>query len=281
MPELPEVETIARDLNAQVRHRTITGIEKLDWARMVETPDLPQFRATLPGSQIQQAGRRAKWLLLTLDRGHGSGWTLALHLRMSGRLWVADPADLPDQHTHLVLALDDQRRMFFRDPRKFGRVRLLDPAGLNALDAALGPEPLSDTFTAEQFHTMLGQHRTPLKPLLLNQAFLAGLGNIYVDETLWLARLHPLRPANTLEADDTAHLHTALRTVLERAIAAGGSTLRDYRNGYGNIGQNQAFFAVYGCQGKPCPHCATPIVRCVVAQRGTHLCPFCQKLPDQ
>jgi formamidopyrimidine-DNA glycosylase len=275
MPELPEVETAARDLDAQVRGQRISAIEKLDWERMVETPDPASFRALLPGRQICSVGRRAKWLLLTLD----AGWTLALHLRMSGSLSV-QPADTPaDSYTHLVLALDDGRRIFFRDLRKFGRARLLDAAGLAALDQAHGPEPLDAAFTPAALAQILQRRQTALKPLLLNQALIAGLGNIYVDESLWRARLHPLRRASSLSVDEIAALHAAIRGVLAQAIDNKGSTLRDYRNGYGERGSNQDYFDVYGREHKPCRRCDTPIMRIVVTQRGTHLCPACQPAP--
>jgi formamidopyrimidine-DNA glycosylase len=274
MPELPEVETAARDLAAQVVHQRITAIEKLDWERMIDTPAPSSFRALLPGRQIAAVGRRAKWLLLTLD----AGWTLALHLRMSGSVSVHAPYASADSHTHLVLVLENGQRIFFRDIRKFGRARLLDADGLAALDASLGPEPLGDSFTVNVLAQIVGRRRTSLKPLLLDQSAVAGLGNIYVDETLWLARLHPLQPASSLQPAEVAALYESMRTVLQRAIGNQGSTLRDYRTGYGQKGTNQDHFSVYDQKGKPCPRCGTTIVRMVVAQRGTHLCPTCQVL---
>lgn len=283
MPELPEVETAARDLAAQVIGRQISQIEKLDWERMVETPSIKEFYALLPGRCIVTVGRRAKWLLFTLD----ADWTLAIHLRMSGTLSV-HPTDLPaDQYTHLVLALSNGQRIFFRDQRKFGRVRLLNAAGLAALDQAHGPEPLSAAFTPAVLADIVRSRRTSIKSLLLNQALLAGLGNIYVDESLWQTRIHPLRPANSLTSAEINALHSAIQTVLTQAINNKGSTLRDYRNGYGQPGQNQDYFNIYGKgatpgkakPGRPCPRCGTPAVRLVVGQRGTHICPTCQLLP--
>ncbi|NJN65402.1 MAG: bifunctional DNA-formamidopyrimidine glycosylase/DNA-(apurinic or apyrimidinic site) lyase [Chloroflexaceae bacterium] len=273
MPELPEVETIARNLATQLPGCQILAVEKLDWERMVETPSLPLFQSTLPGRCVQGVGRRAKWLLLLLD----GGWTLALHLRMSGRVGVSGSNPSADRHTHLVLALDDGRRFLgFRDPRKFGRVRLLDAGGFTKLHTAYGPEPLSDQFRPADLAHILSTHHTRLKPLLLNQAVLAGLGNIYVDEALWLAGLHPLRCSTTLTFTEGSHLHAAIRSVLTAAIQRGGSTLRDYRDGYGERGHNQEYFSVYRRTGQPCPRCGTPIERIRVAQRGTHLCPVCQ-----
>lgn len=275
MPELPEVETIARGLANQVQHHRIVAIDRLDWERMIEAPTLEQFTRILPGRSIIAVGRRAKWLLMSLD----AGWTLALHLRMSGRIIVADPTHLPDSHTHLVLRLDDGRRIHFHDQRKFGRARLLNPSGLMALHASFGPEPLADTFLADDMVHILSTHHARLKPLLLNQAIIAGLGNIYVDESLWHARLHPLRFSHTLTVAESTTLYAAIRAVLHQAIICGGSTLRDYRTGYGEFGRNQENFSVYGRSGGPCPACGTPVRRIVVAQRGTHICPSCQQAP--
>lgn len=277
MPELPEVETIARSLAAQVCDQRIVAIEKLDWERMIETPAPEVFRVALVGRCIVGVGRRGKWLLLTLD----DAATLALHLRMSGRVGVHEAAFVPDQHTHFVLALDDGRYLAFRDPRKFGRVRLLNPEELDKLGKQLGPEPLAETFRADDLAHILARHRTRIKPLLLDQRTIAGMGNIYVDETLWHAQIHPLRLASSLSKEETELLHTAMRTVLQQAIANEGSTLRDYRNGYGQAGRNQHHFAVYGREGKPCPRCGTPVERLVIAQRGTRVCPSCQPAPKR
>ncbi len=272
MPELPEVETIARGLAPRVTDRSIVAVVHLDWERMVETPAPPDFSRLLAGRHIAGTARRAKWLLLPLD----AGWTLALHLRMSGRVGVSDAPPLDDPHTHLVLALDNGTTLWLRDPRKFGRARLLDAAGMAQLDAAHGPEPLDPAFTNECLARLLRRHRQRLKPLLLNQRVIAGLGNIYVDESLWHARLHPQRAAESLSAGECARLHAAIRHVLQRAIEHEGSTLRDYRTSSGSSGSNQHFFAVYQRSGQPCPACGTPIERMVVAQRGTHFCPRCQ-----
>jgi formamidopyrimidine-DNA glycosylase len=275
MPELPEVETIARNLALHLPQRRIVGIANLDWPRMIETPDVPLFEGIIVGRTICAVGRRAKWLLLSLD----SEWTLAIHLRMSGRLTVVG-GDVPiDKHTHLALALDTNHVLHFRDPRKFGRVRLLDAEGLATLDAAYGIEPLSDAFTVDCLATHLARHTTRMKPLLLDQKMVAGLGNIYVDEALWQARLHPLRPAKSLAYEEVVRLREAIRNVLQQALMFGGSTLRDYRDGDGQPGRNQDHVVVYRRHGTPCPACGTMIERIVVVQRGTHICPTCQPSP--
>lgn len=272
MPELPEVEIAARSLAPQLTGRTITGVERLDWERMVETPASSLFCEIIVGRRIVAARRRSKWVLLELD----AGWTLAVHLRMSGRLEVHGPTDVARPHVHLVLRLDDGRRLFFDDERKFGRVRLLDASGLAALDAAHGPEPLDEGFTATELARILAGRRTPIKPLLLDQRRIAGMGNIYASEALWLARIHPLLPAAAIDAAGVAALHAAIREVLTSAIRHEGSSLRNYRNGYGLRGQNQEHFLAYDRAGQPCQRCGTPIERIVVAQRSTFFCPTCQ-----
>lgn len=274
MPELPEVEHAARSLGAQIVGRRIVAVTKLDWERMVETPAVDQFLELIQGREVRAAGRRAKWIVLTLD----GGWSLALHLRMSGSVTVRGPEAQPDTYTHLVLLLDDGRQVFFHDTRKFGRARLLDATGLAALDTAHGVEPLTDTFTPELLGALLRRRHTRLKPLLLDQRVVAGIGNIYADEALWNAQLHPLRFADSLSDGEVARLHSGIRLALLQGIEFGGSTLRNYRNGYGEAGSNQEHFNAYDRQGQPCPRCGTPIVKTVVGQRGTHFCPFCQRL---
>jgi formamidopyrimidine-DNA glycosylase len=274
MPELPEVEHAARTLGDQIVGRRIVAVTRLDWERMVETPAVEQFLTLLEGREVLAASRRAKWILLTLD----SGWTLALHLRMSGYITVHGPDAQPDAHTHLVLLLDDGRQVFFHDTRKFGRARLLDGAGLAELHAAHGLEPLTDAFTPPALAELLRGRSARLKPLLLDQRAIAGIGNIYADEALWRAQLHPLRASDSLDDDEVARLHSGIRLALLQGLDRGGSTLRDYRNSYGEAGTNQDHFNVYDRAGAPCSRCGTPIERIVVGQRGTHLCPFCQRL---
>jgi len=249
-------------------------VTHLDWERMVETPSPAEFRALLVGRTVLDAYRRAKWILLTLDEG----WTLALHLRMSGVVSVQGPQAQPDRHTHLVLQLDDGRQVFFNDTRKFGRARLLDAEGLAALDTAHGIEPLSEAFTPERLGELLRSRRSQIKPLLLDQKLIAGIGNIYADEALWHAQIHPMRLSDSLSTDEVARLHAGIRIALEQGIRYGGSTLRDYRNSYGESGTNQEHFKAYNQQGRACQHCGGMIEKMVVAQRGTHYCPTCQVL---
>lgn len=276
MPELPEVETAARDLDAQIAGVGVVGLAHLHWPRMIEGMPAEAFAAAIAGRTIQRVGRRAKWILAELD----AGLVLAIHLRMSGVVWVA-PADEPlAPHTHLALALADGRQLRFKDVRKFGRMRLLDARGLAALEAAHGVEPLSEAFTPLGLDQLLAKRTTRLKVALLDQTLIAGLGNIYVDEALWNARLHPERKAGSLDVPEVAALHAAIQFVLRRSLDLGGSSFRDYRNGYGQEGGNQATFAVYRQADAPCPRCGTPVSRTVIAGRGTHWCGACQRPPD-
>lgn len=272
MPELPEVQHATDSLAAQIMGCRFARIARLDWERMVETPSPGEFTALLAGRRVTAARRRAKWMLLGLD----AGWTLALHLRMSGHITVEPPGVEPDRHVHLVIELEDGRLVCFHDTRKFGRARLLDAKGLDQLEAAHGAEPLDDTFTAERLGSLLLMRARQLKPLLLDQRIIAGIGNIYADESLWRARLHPLRSSDSLTDDEIAALHLAIRDALGAGLRNGGSTLRDYRNAYGVRGANQEHFYAYDRAGQPCERCGTPIVRTVVGQRGTHYCPGCQ-----
>ncbi|GAB4126129.1 MAG: bifunctional DNA-formamidopyrimidine glycosylase/DNA-(apurinic or apyrimidinic site) lyase [Roseiflexaceae bacterium] len=275
MPELPEVQHATDSLAAQILGHRIARVIKLDWPRMVETPDPAQFVELLVGRRFEGARRRAKWIMLELDQG----WTLALHLRMSGHITVEPPGSEPSQYVHFAFELDDRRVVLFHDTRKFGRARLLDAFGLAELEAAHGVEPLDPAFTPAQLAQILRARARQLKPLLLDQHVVAGIGNIYADESLWRARLHPLRLSDTLSDEEISALHAAIRASLEAGIRNGGSTLRDYRNAYGKAGTNQQHFYAYDRQDRPCERCGTAIVKTFIGQRGTHYCPVCQPDP--
>jgi formamidopyrimidine-DNA glycosylase len=210
--------------------------------------------------------------------GLSSGDTLAVHLRMTGELSIVSAATPQSRHHHLTLVLDDGRELRYQDVRKFGRIWLLDLKGLAELDRSLGPEPLDPRLTAEQFASKLAKHRRAVKPLLLDQTFIAGIGNIYADEALFHATINPLRPAASLTGAEATRLLDAIREILGDAIARHGTTIRSYRNGFGEAGTNQHHLRIYQRQaGDPCPVCGNPITRLVVAQRGTKLCPTCQR----
>ena len=276
MPELPEVETVARGLRASLVGRTVVGAE-VRWARSVVPPDPVAFGQRLTGRTVLDVGRRGKWVVIAL----GGDDTLLVHLRMSGRLVLESEVCLDDRHLRVLLLLDDGRRLHFADQRKFGRMVLTT----NPQDVLgdLGPEPLADDFTAARLGEMLARRRGRIKPLLLNQRFLAGMGNIYADESLWRAGVHPLRRADTLAPTEVRRLHQAIQAVLRAAIVSGGTTLPDraYQRANGRSGEFADRLAVYGREGQPCLRCGTSVERIRVSQRGTHFCAQCQPMSEE
>jgi formamidopyrimidine-DNA glycosylase len=270
VPELPEVETVARGLRAPLIGRCITGVS-VDWPRTVAHPPVDDLAARVVGRCVTHVSRRGKYVIIGLDEGY-----LLIHLKMSGRLQVVPAAEPRDKHVHLLFHLDDGQQLRFRDVRKFGRAYAVDdPAEVTA---GLGPEPLADDFTLDEFHHLLSRRSGRLKPLLLNQNFLAGLGNIYADEVLHAARLHPLRKANSLTREEQDRLYLAIRAVLGRAVAGRGTTLDDsgYLDAQGQPGMYQEQLAAYGRKGEPCRRCQLLIERIVVGGRSAHFCPNCQ-----
>ena len=278
MPELPEVEVIAQALQEQIVGQQIEKVE-MRWEGSIDRPVPQEFARQLEGSRIISVGRRAKFLVLELQPAR----YLLIHLRMSGQLIVCDSASQEDQmpyhhpHTRVVIHLVSGKLLCFVDQRKFGRMYLVDDPGEKV--GKLGPEPLGEDFTAAAFGDVLGRHHRQLKPLLLDQETLAGLGNIYVDESLWEARLHPMIRSNALSDEQVRALHQAIRKVLTRAICNRGTTFRDYRDSNGERGGHQLFLNVYGREGQPCPRCGQAIVRIKVAQRSSYFCPVCQPGP--
>lgn len=274
MPELPEVETVRRDLEPHVRGRRVASVE-VQWERSIAVPAAPEFVRRLTGRVITGVDRRGKFLLLRLDNGE----TLAVHLRMTGRLLLRPAGAAPDQHLRVRMLLESGVDLRFTDQRKFGRLYLLDPPGLEALLSRLGPEPLDAQAGREQFLALLRRRRGALKPLLLNQTVIAGLGNIYANEALFRAGLHPLRRAESLSERERAQLYEAVRETLQSAIEHGGTSIATFLSALGSYGRNQEYLLVHQRAGTPCPRCGTPIARIVVAGRGTFLCPRCQSLP--
>lgn len=276
MPELPEVETLRRDAERHLVGRRIADVTLLVPA-VVRAPGPAAFRADLTGATFVGARRRGKYLLLDLDGDR----VLAVQLALFGQLILeaAGPAAAatgPD--TLLVCALADGAALHLRDRSRYTRVWLGTPVQIAVwLDlAALGPDALDPALDAAAFAARLTGRRARLKALLLDQHVIAGLGNIYVDEALWRAGLHPARPANSLTPDELARLHTAIQDVLREAIAHRGTTFHTYRDLLGHKGGHQAYLAVFHRQGEPCPRCGAPIERVTVASRDTHLCPRCQ-----
>ena len=279
MPELPEVETIVRSLSNPVGNTelSIMGRKIIDtavlWERTLANMKPAEFISRVLHQRVESVCRRGKFIVLGLSKD-----TMLIHLRMSGDLRVEPITDMNgtnvpiQKHDRMLLVFDNHARLVFNDARKFGRVWLAaDPADVLG---GLGPEPLAEDLSAERFHQMVLTHQRQLKPLLMDQHFMAGLGNIYTDEALFLARLHPLRRSNSLSISESAALLNAIQSVLKEGIRANGASI-DWVYRGGDF-QNQ--FNVYGRKGEVCPVCGTEIQRLLVGQRGTHICPNCQKI---
>jgi len=271
MPELPEVETVVRGLRASLAGHTIIGLT-VHWSGSIAVPDPAVFAQRLTGRTVVDVDRRGKWIVITLDDGQ----TLLIHLRMTGQLLLEAIRCPVDEYARVVFRLDGGKRLRFSDMRKFGRL-ILTREPDKVLDD-LGPEPLADDFTVQRFERMLMQRRGRIKSLLLNQRFLAGLGNIYVNEALWRAHIHPLRPANSLTSEEVRKLHRAIRSVLREAIGEGGTTLDNgnFRQADGEVGEFASQLSVYGREGEACGCCGSSIERVKVGQRSTYFCPRCQ-----
>ena len=269
MPELPEVETVRRRLAPLLEGRRFERVEISD-PRLTRPEDPLEVAAELVGERVDQVDRRGKYLIVRF----ASGRALLVHLRMTGSL-LQEPAG--STHIRAVVGLDDGTEVGYRDVRRFGTWLLLEPGELEPyLEARVGEEPLVAAFTAKGLGERLHGRRAPLKAALLDQRTLAGLGNIYVDEALWYAKLNPLRPAGSLDRDELRRLHRAIRKALELGIARQGSTLTDYRLPDGSSGAMQKEFRAYGRTDEPCDRCGTILVKTRVGGRGTWFCPSCQ-----
>jgi formamidopyrimidine-DNA glycosylase len=274
MPELPEVETIKEDLREIVVGSRIEGVEVLD-PSLVEQPSPEEFARRLGGVRITGARRRAKHLIVELD----SGDSLVFQLKIGGQLLLVPPVEEPRTSLMLVTRLDGDRRLFLRDQTGFSRARLLDPGELEARLASLGPEPLEEGFGVEYLGETLGRRRAQIKPLILDQKVVAGIGNIYADEILFDARLHPRRKANTLSGEEWRALHEAIRKNLAAGVEHRGTTVRLYRDVLNRPGEHQNYLRVFEKHGEPCPEeCGGEVVRERVGGRPSHFCPECQRL---
>lgn len=265
MPELPEVETIARALRPQLLGQTILEAD-VRWARTLATPSAKKFKEQIKGQQVKDVSRRAKFLNIQLSK-----YSLFIHLRMSGDLTIRESKLQPEKHDRLILNLSGNRSLAFNDTRKFGRVWLTND--IEQILGRLGPEPLGNEFTTQWLHGALRSRHRQLKPLLLDQSFIAGLGNIYTDEALHMAKLHPLVLSDAVTPKQAGRLHTAIQSVLQEGIRRNGASIDWVYRG----GEFQNHFRVYGRDGEACPVCGTTIQRIVVGQRGTHFCPHCQR----
>jgi formamidopyrimidine-DNA glycosylase len=275
MPELPEVESIRRRLAPVLEGRLLQRVEITD-PRLTRPVDPVVVASELEGERVAILDRRGKYLIVRFD----SGRALLIHLRMTGSLLHGDGEELPgDTHRRAVVRLDDGSDVAYRDVRRFGTWLLLEPDEVDAyVDARVGREPLAEAYRAKHLAERLRGRRAPVKAAILDQRTVAGVGNIYADEALWRARVHPLTPAEALTADEVRALHRGIRNALQAGIRRQGSTLRDYRLPDGEQGRAQEEFKVYGRGGEPCDRCGTPIDKIRVAGRGTWYCPSCQRL---
>ncbi len=270
MPELPEVETIARGLQHNIVGKTIKRVV-VGLPKMAVTATATDFSRTLRGDTVTLVDRRGKYAVLHLK----SGRSLVTSLRMTGRLVVQPAGEKAHPYTKIALYFTDGTRLSFADVRQFGRMRLIGPG--EPWDKALGPEPLSGDFTPKGFIGMLAGRRTPVKVVLLDQRRIAGIGNIYACEALWEARIRPSTPANALSAPAVRRLHSAIVDVLTRAIEMRGTSVDDYVDSQGLKGGFQNVLRVYGRAGRPCERCGKPLIRTVLGQRGTWWCAKCQR----
>jgi len=285
MPELPEVETIARKLKPHLLGKIITEAD-VRWARTLAFPNPRKFKSQIKGQEIKDVTRRAKFFIMQL-----SDYNLLIHLRMSGDLLIKDSKIKPEKHDRLILKLQSAKSsapedpsnlvhaaaprrasLVFNDTRKFGRVWLVSDTA--EVLGRLGPEPFSKKFTPKWLHTALHSKHRQIKPLLLDQTFLAGLGNIYTDESLNVAKVHPLMISDAVTVKQAEALHNAIRNVLKEGIRRNGASFDWVYRG----GEFQNYFRVYDRAGKPCPTCGTNIERILVGQRSTHFCPNCQTI---
>lgn len=275
MPELPEVETVRRTLEQLVVGKEIQEVSVF-WPKIIKAPEpVEQFQDALRGQTIQHIGRRGKFLLFTLD-----DYTMVSHLRMEGKYGVHPREDPYDKHTHVIFTFTDGSELRYRDVRKFGTMHLfIKGEEMQQMPLLhLGPEPLSDEFTVEGLSGKLAKTSRKIKPVLLDQTVVVGIGNIYVDEALFRSGIHPERKASSLTREEILILHAEIIATLREAVEKGGSTIRSYVNSQGQIGMFQLELNVYGRKGEDCKVCGTPLEKLVVAGRGTHICPSCQLL---
>lgn len=276
MPELPEVETVARGLQSDLPGRRILSV-RLGKTDFIEDP--AALERELPGSRVESVRRHGKFMLIELrpSDSTAANFSLQVHLGMTGRM-VVTPPDAPiPPHTHVILALDDGREVRYTDPRRFGFMRIVEGGAREALLAKVGLDPLAAT--ESDFQTKISNRRARIKALLLDQHIFGGMGNIYTDESLWRARIHPKRLGANLTGPEIHRLFRAMRQVLTEAIGLRGSSISDFVDSYGLSGDFQSKHRVYDREGKKCFRCGTPIRRAIVAGRSSYFCPKCQPAP--
>ena len=281
MPELPEVENVRQGLNNLIVGETVAKVE-VRWPRIIESPAVNEFSKRLMGQTIEQVSRRGKFLLFYFTED-----VLISHLRMEGKYQLVEPTaggQLPrrSNHTHVIFHLASGKQLWYLDVRKFGRMSLVTKGQEFAHKslAKLGPEPTAEAFELAAMKEFLTRRTKAIKGVLLDQQIVVGIGNIYADEILYSAQIHPVTPANRLTDSEESRLHEAIITTLDEAIANGGTTIRSYQNAFGDAGTFQNQLQVYGKDGEACPHCGTEIEKIKVAGRGTHYCPVCQPMKE-
>jgi len=269
MPELPEVETIKNELLPYIAGRCVNGVTLL-WDGIVKQPSAEEFCSRLIGQRLTGVARRGKYLIFSLS----SDESLIIHLRMTGSLLVKPASAEPDKYTRAILRLDEGVQLHFNDMRKLGMMRLTKD--INSVVGKLGPEPLEDSFAPHTLLQRLNKRKAPIKALLLDQTLIAGIGNMYADEALFAARIHPLRVGCSLTRSEVERLHQAVRQVLQAAIEDKGASVDSYLRPDGRPGAAHFQFQVAHRAGQPCPICGTPVERIAVRNRGTYFCPRCQ-----
>ena len=279
MPEMPEVESIVSGVKDKIVGKTITTVETMSGRDdVIKHPSPAEYAALLSGRTIVQLYRRGKYILMEVS----GGLTAVFHLRMTGRFMFRPDGIVDDKYACAVYHFDDGSCLVYADVRRLGTLNLLNEDELAEFKGLciLGLEPLSKEFTVAYLRRIMQGSRTPVKTFLLNQKHIAGLGNIYVDESLGISHIHPLRRAGSLSEQEIRTLHKTINKVILSAIKDGGTTFRDYRNGMGGKGSHQQHLYIYGRKGKPCRFCGTPIEKMKISSRGTYYCPVCQKLKD-
>lgn len=275
MPELPEVDVMKNGLKELAVGKTIESVD-VYWDAIIDQPSVEEFKKELVGDLILDVRRQGKYLIFKL-----SNHDLVSHLRMTGGYSLETGEFEKDDYTHVIFHFDDGSHLLYHDIRKFGRMYLMDKNESKTFAPLLklGPEPTMEELEFMEFITELGDYDVPIKSLLLDQTFIAGLGNIYADESLFRAQIHPLTPANTLIKGQAVKLYYAITDIIRIAMTEGGSSIRNYKNAFGEEGNFQNYMKVYGKEGEPCQVCSTPIEKIKVGQRGTHFCPQCQEEP--
>lgn len=274
MPELPEVETIKNTLKQLVLHKTIHHVS-VHWPNIIKQPDdVAQFKQLLQGQTIASIARKGKFLLFYLD-----DYVLVSHLRMEGKYSLHQSVDPIAKHTHVIFSFEDGQELRYNDVRKFGTMHLIQKGKERSEKplSQLGPDPFEEDFTMDYFFNKLQRTQRMIKAVLLDQTIVSGLGNIYVDEVLFKSKIHPLKIASKLTAAQAMAIQAQAIETLKEAVKCGGTTIRSYVNGEGEMGMFQQELYVYGQEKEPCKQCASPIVKLRVAGRGTHICPTCQK----